>query len=256
MRMNGRADRRNTLQRPSVSWQASPERSICKQVGAPELPCSVVPPSLLIFDCDGVLVDSEPISQAVLHRMLQGVGVAISPEECMLRFLGTSGAGLITEVTELCGGAAPPNFLERFRAESLAQLERDLQPIAGVARLLQNLHTPFCVASNGRRVKMTATLANVGLLHHFSGRMFSSEDVLRPKPAPDLFLHACGTMGIAPSACTVVEDSPTGVRAARAAGMRAVGFAARTPRRHLMDAGAHITVESMQQLAVVLRLPP
>ncbi len=211
------------------------------------------PPALVIFDCDGVLVDSEHISHSVLHTMLLESGVSISYEETMDRFIGTSNVGFLKEVGGLCGGVAPAGFLDRFREATLAAFSEHLSAVAGVEELLLALPVPYCVASNGRHFKMQATLGKTHLLKHFTNRIFSFEDVERPKPAPDLFLHAARSLGADPSECVVVEDSPTGVQAARAAGMRALGYAAMTSPKKLIDAGAHAVFGSMSHLPALLR---
>ena len=211
------------------------------------------PPALVIFDCDGVLVDSEHISHSVLHTMLLECGVGISYEETMDRFLGTSNEGFLKEVGGLCGGVVPPGFLDRFREARQAAFSEGLTAVAGVEELLLSLPVPYCVASNGRHIKMQATLGQTHLLKHFTHRIFSYEDVERPKPAPDLFLHAARALGADPSKCVVVEDSPAGVQAARAAGMHALGYAAMTSPKKLLDAGAHAVFSHMSHLPALLR---
>jgi HAD superfamily hydrolase (TIGR01509 family) len=126
--------------------------------------------------------------------------------------------------------------------------------VPGVERLLDALDRPCCVASNGNRAKMQFTLGHTGLLPRFEGRLFSADDVARPKPAPDLFLHAARCLGALPQHTSVVEDTPTGIRAAKAAGMQAIGFASMTPRQRLAAAGADVLVESMAELQSVLGL--
>ena len=209
-------------------------------------------PALVIFDCDGVLVDSEHLSHRVLHEMLLEQGVAISYEETIDRFMGTSTSGFLEGVSALCGGSIPDGFLGRFREETLAAFAETLTAVPGVEEMLLSLPVPYCVASNGRHFKMQATLGKTGLLKHFENRIFSSEDVANPKPAPDLFLHAARTLGANPRECIVVEDSPTGVLAARAAGMRVLGYSAMTPSNRLAEAGAHAVFGSMSQLPPLL----
>ena len=211
------------------------------------------PPALVIFDCDGVLVDSERISHTVLQSLLAERGVMLSLEETIERFMGNSMARTLEVVEELTS-VPPALFLPVFRAATYEAFRSDLSPVAGVADLLARMRIAHCVASNGPREKMTLTLGKTGLLHRFAGKMFSADDVANPKPAPDLFLHAARSMGAAPESCVVVEDTPTGVRAARAAGMRALGFAAMTPAAHLLDAGAAGTFTSMTSLPDLLGL--
>ncbi len=205
-------------------------------------------PSLVIFDCDGVLVDSEHISHTILHAMLLQHGVVISYEETIDRFIGTSTSGFLDGVGGLCGGIVPDGFLDRFRTESFTALMEGVTAIFGVPELLPSMRVPYCVASNGRHAKMQATLGKTGLLKYFDGRIFSSEDVDKPKPAPDLFLHAARSLGIEPVECLVVEDTPTGVQAAKAAGMRVFGYSALTSPKRLLDAGADEVFSSMREL--------
>ena len=204
-------------------------------------------PALVIFDCDGVLVDSERISHEVLVAMMAEHGVSMTFDEALDRFMGTSMQRCMEIVEQLCGVPAA-QFLPAFRARSFAAFEADLQPIEGIQDALAGLSLPYCVASNGPREKMRLTLRRTGLLARFEHGLFSADDVPRPKPAPDLFLHAAARMNAEPAACVVVEDSPTGIAAARAAGMTAWGYAGMTPAARLTDAGAHATFVSMRDL--------
>lgn len=208
-------------------------------------------PGLIIFDCDGVLVDSERISHLVLQAMLAEHGVQISYEDALLKFMGTSMQHCM-EIVEQMTQVPAAVFLPLFRTRTYEAFAADLEAVAGVRELLARLATPFCVASNGPRDKMRLTLTRTGLMQHFEHTMFSADDVAQPKPAPDLFLHAAASMAARPEACVVIEDSPTGVRAARAAGMRVLGYAAMTPARRLLDAGAHGVFDSMPALPSLL----
>jgi HAD superfamily hydrolase (TIGR01509 family) len=133
-----------------------------------------------------------------------------------------------------------------------ASFETDLTPVPGIESVLDALTVPYCVASNGRRVKIEFTLGHTGLLTRFAGRIFSVEDVRHPKPAPDLFLHAARTLGASAARTTVVEDTPTGVNAARAAGMRVIGYAAMTPAQRLVQAGADAIATDMDEVRRLL----
>ncbi len=208
--------------------------------------------SLVIFDCDGVLVDSERLSHVVLQQMLGEMGVTLSFEDTVSRFIGTSMPMCVARIAELLGHAPPTDFLNRFGQRTRAAFEASLTPVAGVEAVISAVKGPFCVASNGNRAKVNFTLNHTGLLHRFEGRIFTADDVVNPKPAPDLFLVAAQTMGADPSKAAVVEDTPTGIRAAKAAGMRAIGFAAMTPRAQLMAAGADDVAESMSEVGVLL----
>ena len=207
---------------------------------------------LLIFDCDGVLVDSERLSHGVLQQMLAELGVRLSFDATVERFIGTSLPVCLARVGELLGAAPPQGFVEGFGQRTRAAFEAGLLPVRGIEQLLEMLRTPYCVASNGNRAKVEFTLGHTGLLPRFAGRIFTADDVLHPKPAPDLFLHAARCMGVLPRHTTVVEDTPTGIVAAKAAGMRAIGFAAMTPRARLAAAGADALADSMDELRTLL----
>ena len=210
------------------------------------------PPELVIFDCDGVLVDTERVSNQVMADLLAEYGVSLSFEECVARFIGRSDAQCQLIAEALSGQPLPENFLDICEARTLALLEQELRPVPGIEALIAELHSPFCVASNGRREKMRFTLGKTGLLNYFAGKIFCVEDVALPKPAPDLFLHAARSCGADPARCVVIEDTPTGVRAARAAGMRVFGFAGLTPAASLLQAGADAVFFSMDELPGLL----
>jgi HAD superfamily hydrolase (TIGR01509 family) len=142
--------------------------------------------------------------------------------------------------------------LSRLAQRTRAALESSLTAVPGVERVLSDLSVPYCVASNGNRAKMSFTLEHAGLLSRFKGRMYCADDVAAPKPAPDLFLHAARECNANPARCTVVEDTPTGVAAALAAGMMVYGFADLTPAARLEEAGAHATFSSMHELPKLL----
>lgn len=211
-----------------------------------------MPDQLLILDCDGVLVDSEKLSHGVLQQMLAELGVALSFDATVERFIGTSLPVCMARVGELLGGTPPEDFRSRFAQRTREAFEAGLEPVAGIGPLLDGLRMPYCVASNGNRAKVEFTLGHTGLLPRFAGRIFTADDVLHPKPAPDLFLHAARRMGAVPQHVTVIEDTATGIAAAKAAGMRAIGFAAMTPRAQLAAAGADALADSMDELAALL----
>jgi HAD superfamily hydrolase (TIGR01509 family) len=210
------------------------------------------PRSLLIFDCDGVLVDSERLSHAVLQQMLSELGVELSHEDTVLRFIGTSLPVCLARVGELLGAPPPADFRERFARRTRAAFEAGLTVVPGVVELLSALSTPYCVASNGNRAKVDFTLGHTGLLPRFDGRIFTADDVANPKPAPDLFLHAARMLGADAAHTVVIEDTPTGIAAAKAAGMRAIGFAAMTPGARLAAAGADAIARTMGELRALL----
>ena len=210
--------------------------------------------SLLILDCDGVLVDSERLSHSVLRQMLLEQGVTLSFDDTVERFIGTSMPMCLARVAELLGRPPPHDFAAQFGERTRIAFETELVAVPGVERLLDALDRPCCVASNGNRAKVEFTLGHTGLPPRFADRIFSADDVVHPKPAPDLFLHAARCLGALPQHTSVVEDTPTGIRAAKAAGMRAIGFAAMTPRQRLAEAGADALVDSMTELQALLGL--
>ncbi|WP_232631929.1 HAD family hydrolase [Methylobacterium sp. Leaf118] len=182
------------------------------------------PPDLVIFDCDGVLVDSEPISLATLTRGLNSLGLDLDVETVRARFAGTSMVSIMARIAADDGVRAPEGFVEAIKAETLRAFEAELSAMAGIAEAVRALRLPVCVASSSDPVRLRRSLDLTGLLPLFEGRVFSSAEVARGKPFPDLFLHAAARMGTAPAGCLVIEDSVPGVQAARAAGMRVVGF--------------------------------
>jgi HAD superfamily hydrolase (TIGR01509 family) len=209
-------------------------------------------PALVIFDCDGVLVDSERLSHAVLRDMIAEYGVQLSLEQTLGYFMGTSTERCLEVLVELIGRSAPADFLAQFRDRSFDAFRQALTPVAGAQELLATLPHRYCVASNGPREKMRFTLGHTGLLPLLEDRLFSAQDVKRPKPAPDLFLHAAATFAVEPADCVVIEDSATGIVAARSAGMRVLGFSAMGQADKLLDAGANLVFGSLSDLPALL----
>lgn len=216
-------------------------------------------PGLVIFDCDGVLVDSEPLACRVLADYLGELGVAMTADDCRRSFTGLSVASVKARVERDTGRALPEDFAAELRRRDRAVFEAKLQPVAGVSDAVAALPrgTRYCVASSGIPEKIRHSLGVTGLLELFTPHLFSAADVANGKPAPDLFLHAARRMGVAPAACVVVEDSVAGAMAAKAAGMRAVGF---TGGGHadtrladdLARAGADTVIARMADLADAL----
>ena len=188
-------------------------------------------PSLVIFDCDGVLVDSEPISIAVLLEMIGKSGVAMSEDEAYDRFLGRSMATISKGLHEEYGFAASEADLDEMRTDLYARFERDLKPVPGIAAALQQLQFPRCVASSSQPERIRLSLKLTGLIDLLDPHIFSATMVKNGKPAPDLFLFAAKTMGVDPRDCVVIEDSPAGIQAAKAAGMRVFAFTGGTHSR-------------------------
>ncbi|NBE99710.1 HAD family hydrolase [Nonomuraea sp. KC401] len=189
---------------------------------------------LVIFDCDGVLVDSEPISTRVGTAALRRLGWTIDEAEYAERFVGCTNEYWAEQV-----GETPPGWRERLNADHKAAIMAELRAVEGIEAAIDQLTVPTCVASNGRHATIRRSLELTGLGKRFDGRVFSAEDVARGKPAPDLFLHAARTMGVPPERCVVVEDSPFGVTAAMSAGMRCLAYAGGfTPADRLAGLGA------------------
>jgi len=216
---------------------------------------SVAPPGLVIFDCDGVLVDSEPVANRVFARMLAELGLVFDDAQMDELFLGRTMSHCLELVAGRLGRPLPDGFEAEHDRRLFEALAVELVPVPGVVPVLDRLALPCCVASNGGPDKMRFSLAQVGLLRRFGDRLFSAAHVARGKPAPDLFLHAARCMGVAPAACAVIEDSPAGVAAGVAAGMKVFGFAARTPAARLRDAGAHRVFTAMDELPTLLGEP-
>jgi HAD superfamily hydrolase (TIGR01509 family) len=209
---------------------------------------------LVIFDNDGVLVDSEPIACDVLARLLTGYGVPTTYEDVIREFLG----GSITRTREITetrtGRKLPPDFEGRFHSGIFERYEKELKPSPDVELVLDYLDsadTPYCVASSGTHERIHHSLDLTGLLERFDGRIFSASDVQHGKPAPDLFLLAARQMGIAPERCVVIEDSPLGIEAAGRAGMASIGFAALQAAEKLGTPSLG-TVGSMSELTDLL----
>lgn len=206
---------------------------------------------LVIFDCDGVLVDSEELSNRVLTEELGRIGLALEARAVATRFTGLSLARTLELVAAELGRELPGGFVERLQRRTYDVLRRGVRAVPGVEQALAAIRTPVCVASSGEPEKMRLTLATTGLLARFEGRMFSATEVARGKPHPDLFLHAASCMGAAPERCVVVEDSAPGVEAARAAGMPALGYAPHGDGAALRLRGARI-FEDMSRLPGLL----
>lgn len=197
---------------------------------------------LVIFDNDGVLVDSELISNRVLAECLTEAGFPTTFEDSVRDFMGAAMHRVHDVVRERTGGTLPAGFDAGYHARVFAEFERDLEPVEGVADVLEKLAADgvaYCLASSGGHERIRVTLRKTGLYAAFGEeRIFSAQDVGRGKPAPDLFLHAARTMGVSPERCAVVEDSGLGVAAARSAGMDVYGYTAMTPAAKLAGAGA------------------
>ena len=203
------------------------------------------PPSLVIFDCDGVLVDTEQLANRLLARVLTEEGFPITYEESRRLFVGKTMEAVSSHVVSATGRPMRADWVEYIRSETLKAFAGGIDAVPGVREVLETLQTrgvPYCVASSGKFEKMRFTLGSSGLLPFVEDLLFSAEEVAHGKPAPDLFLHAAARMGHAPSACVVIEDSVPGVEAAVAAGMPVLGYAGdpHTDAEGLKSKGAHV----------------
>ncbi|WP_406303579.1 HAD family hydrolase [Streptomyces sp. NBC_00885] len=209
---------------------------------------------LVIFDNDGVLVDSEPISNTILAGYLTELGHPTSYEDSLRDYMGAAVHRIHDIVMERTGQTLPADFDDTLHARVFAAFERELVAVDGVTDVLEKLvadSVPYCVASSGSHERIRVGHRRTGLDRWFEdGTVFSAQDVGRGKPAPDLFLHAAERMGVAPERCVVVEDSRLGVAAARAAGMDVYGFTAMTAAETL--AGARGYFGEMAELPALL----
>jgi HAD superfamily hydrolase (TIGR01509 family) len=207
---------------------------------------------LVIFDCDGVVVDSERIVHAVFGAFIRSLGAHLSDAEMFERFLGLRLAECLAVVEGITGQPVPPGALDRYRADRDRVLREQVQPVEGVRQVLEGLTIPYCIASSGDLDKMRVTLGATKLLPLFDGRFYSATEVPHGKPAPDVFLLAAQRMGAVPGRCVVIEDSVNGVLAGCAAGMTVFGFAGLTAPAKLIDAGAALVLSHMRELPALL----
>lgn len=214
---------------------------------------------LVLFDCDGTLVDSEILAADALAAYVALHGISITSTEALTRFKGWKMDDCVIELGRMRGEPLPPEFVSELRHRTGELFRRSLQPIEGALELVQSLSIPFCLASNGPRDKIALSLGVTGLLPYFSDdRIFSAYEIGSWKPAPDLFLHAAATVGAAPQRCVVVEDSVPGMLAGVAAGMTVFGLQPGTQDADI-PSGVHLIsslAELQQRLqATQLRAP-
>jgi HAD superfamily hydrolase (TIGR01509 family) len=185
---------------------------------------------LIIFDCDGVLVDSEVIALTVMARSASDEGAAMDVDDAIRSFRGVKMADCVREIERRLGRGVRETFVADLRRATAVAFDAELKAVDGIHPALADITIPVCVASNGPMSKLTQTLGLTNLLDRFEGRIFSAYEVGSWKPDPGLFLHAAQTLGVHPSRCVVVEDSLPGIRAAQSAGMRVLGFTGGDPR--------------------------
>ena len=212
---------------------------------------------LVIFDCDGVLVDSEALACVVHAEVLTAHGYAITPEQVHERFLGRSSREARFEVETEMGRVLPDEYTVQLKAAIDQVFGEQLTPVPHVAATLSKLTQRICVASSGTPTRIVSSLTTTGLIDRFAPHLFSASQVERGKPAPDLFMFAAAQMAVAPSRCLVIEDSLPGVKAARAAGMAVLGFhggahCGPNTAATLTEAGATATFDDMRLLPALI----
>ena len=210
------------------------------------------PFELVIFDCDGVLVDSERIAVRVEAELLAELGWPLSQAEIVERFMGRTTEYMDEAIEAQLGSRLPGDWRDQFQRRYREAFAAELVPVDGVLDALDQIAVPTCVASSGSHDKLRFTLGHTGLYERFEGRIFSGYEVANGKPAPDLFLHAAARMGAGPARCAVVEDSLYGVLAARAAGMRVFGYVGGLTSADRLEGEATVVFEDMRELPRLL----
>ncbi len=205
----------------------------------------------IIFDCDGILVDSELITAKVLVKMANSFGLPIDLGFILQEFLGKSLNDIMRHLDTLTNGHLPSNFESEYRRLTFEAFNNELEPIEGIHSVLENLKVPFCVASSGPLEKIRNNLTKTGLIDKFQDRMFSCYEIQRWKPKPDIFLHAAKNMGYNPDECAVVEDSAVGVQAAVAGGFDVFMYSKHN-HDHIIDIQKAVVFEDMNKLEMLL----
>ncbi|RWX18308.1 HAD family hydrolase [Rhizobium hidalgonense] len=227
------------------------------RIDYPGMPGAMDNIDLVIFDCDGVLIDSEPIASRTLAETLQGAGIAISAAEAHAKFTGNS-ESIIAEMCRRDYGIIDiAELFQTWHLHLFDEFARSLTPIPGISAIVHNLNRPKCVASNSTMQRLRNSLGKLDLWTAFGDGVFSAEVVPRPKPAPDLLLHCAERFRARPAKCVMIDDSPHGVAAAVAAGMTAVGFVdpadPRPGRRAVLDAAGAVAIATgADELAAIL----
>jgi len=219
-----------------------PERHVVTTTGG-----GTAPLGLVIFDCDGVLVDSEPLAMRTLIEAIGRQGIAIAPEVAYRDYLGRSLGSISQSLAASHGEPLGAAALDSMRTDLYALYRRELRATPGIRAAIEALYVPFCVASSSSPERVALSLDVTGLRALFGSRLYSATMVARGKPAPDLFLHAAHVLGVEPARCLVIEDSPAGILAARAAGMRVFAYMG---GGHVAQAGLKAQVEQLSPDAV------
>ncbi|BFV60043.1 HAD family hydrolase [Kitasatospora sp. CMC57] len=212
----------------------------------------IKPIELVIFDCDGVLVDTERIALRLQVALGAELGWPLTEEEVIDRFIGRSSVSIKEQIAERLGTATADLWWDQLMERHQVEVDAGVTAVDGLPEALDAITLPTCVASSGSHEKMRHTLGRTGLYERFAGRINSAYEVARGKPAPDLFLLAAERMGVDPAACAVVEDSRPGVQAARAAGMRAFGYAGGLTRAELLEGPGTVVFHDMRALPGLL----
>jgi HAD superfamily hydrolase (TIGR01509 family) len=207
---------------------------------------------LVIFDCDGVLVDSEPIAIRIDVEMLDEVGVSMSEAEVIERYVGRSPEVILAETEARLGRRLPDDWFDRAETRVREAYLAELAPVDGIVEALEAIDLPVCVASSSGHDSLRFKLELTGLYKRFEGRIFSAGEVENGKPAPDLFLHAAARVGVDPSGCVVVEDSRYGVEAGRAAQMNVLGYAGGVTPAHVLEGPRTVVFDDMRELPRLL----
>ncbi|PYF84530.1 MULTISPECIES: HAD family phosphatase [Marinomonas] len=205
----------------------------------------------IIFDCDGVIVDTENISNTILKTMLSECGLELDDETLHAKFTGFTNQENLINAEKLLGKPLPANFDEDYRQRFHAVIEADLEPIKGVRNLLNKITVPIAMATNARRKEMDFKLNKIQLAERFATR-FCVEDVDNGKPAPDLYLKAAKALNVTPEDCLVIEDSIAGITAGRAAGMRVLAYSETLDAQMQTAAGATQCFKTMKELEGLL----
>ncbi len=201
----------------------------------------------IIFDCDGVLVDSEPIGNQVLVDMANELEASIDIDYAYKHFKGNALKNCLLHIETLINKDLPSNFEAEYRRRSFSEFKKNIKPVKGIKQVLDNLKLPFCVASSGPENKIRLNLEATGLLDFFEGKIFSCYTVNKWKPDPEIFLYAAKTMGFAPKECLVVEDSKLGVQAAINGGFDVFGYTAHDVNNELANL-ANVVFDKMEDL--------
>ncbi|CAM4042721.1 HAD family hydrolase [Pseudoalteromonas byunsanensis] len=206
---------------------------------------------LVIFDCDGVLVDSEVLVSKVFKDMLYSLGLDLSLDEIMSSYVGITTQECLKKIEKNYPVKIPANFISVYREYCQEKINSELRNITGIEELIIELNSRkqlFCVASNSSMEKINLSLRKTNLLRYFNNRIYSACDLAKPKPLPDVFLHAASQFSISPSKCIVVEDTHIGVHAGVSANMFTVGYTGTMHKDKLITAGANVTIDKLPEL--------